>query len=99
MVPPARWSIHETAPAAYGWVTVKNSNVVTMFDVERDESAGRSMCRWKAGSSDDAAALLLAKAGLDFEQLKAAGAHAGFPAGDASRRDVLGRGRRTEANR
>ncbi|HQZ61143.1 MAG TPA: peptidase M20, partial [Dokdonella sp.] len=28
--------VHETAPASYGWATVKNSNTNTMFDVVRD---------------------------------------------------------------
>jgi Zn-dependent M28 family amino/carboxypeptidase len=29
--------IHETAPASYGWDTVKNSNTATMFDIVRDK--------------------------------------------------------------
>jgi Zn-dependent M28 family amino/carboxypeptidase len=29
--------IHETAPASYGWETVKNSNTATMFDIVRDK--------------------------------------------------------------
>jgi hypothetical protein len=31
--------IHETAPASYGWNTVKNSNTNTMFDIVRDKPA------------------------------------------------------------
>jgi Zn-dependent M28 family amino/carboxypeptidase len=29
--------VHETAPASYGWDTVKNSNTATMFDIVRDK--------------------------------------------------------------
>ena len=32
--------IHETAPASYGWATVKNSNTNTMFDIVRANPAG-----------------------------------------------------------
>ena len=42
--------VHETAPASYGWATVKNSNTNTMFDIVRDDPAGAHR-RWKAGSS------------------------------------------------
>ena len=31
--------VHETAPAAYGWATVKNSNTNTMFDIVRPNPA------------------------------------------------------------
>ena len=31
--------VHETAPASYGWATVKNSNTNTMFDIVRDNPA------------------------------------------------------------
>ncbi|HWL41244.1 MAG TPA: hypothetical protein VNO75_13525, partial [Gemmatimonadaceae bacterium] len=31
--------IHETAPASYGWATVKNSNTNTMFDIVRANPA------------------------------------------------------------
>ena len=31
--------IHETAPASYGWATVKNSNTNTMFDIVRQDPA------------------------------------------------------------
>jgi PA domain len=29
--------VHETAPASYGWATVKNSNTNAMFDIVRDK--------------------------------------------------------------
>jgi Zn-dependent M28 family amino/carboxypeptidase len=32
--------VHETAPASYGWNTVKNSNTNTMFDIVRADPAG-----------------------------------------------------------
>ena len=31
--------IHESAPASYGWATVKNSNTITMFDIVRSNPA------------------------------------------------------------
>ena len=31
--------IHETAPASYGWATVRNSNTATMFDIVRSDQA------------------------------------------------------------
>ena len=31
--------VHETAPASYGWKTVKNSNTNTMFDIVRQNPA------------------------------------------------------------
>ena len=31
--------VHETAPASYGWATVKNSNTNTMFDIVRANPA------------------------------------------------------------
>ena len=31
--------VHETAPASYGWATVKNSNTNVMFDIVRKEPA------------------------------------------------------------
>lgn len=31
--------VHETAPASYGWATVKNSNTNTMFDIVRSNPA------------------------------------------------------------
>ena len=61
--------IHETAPAAYGWATVKNSNAATMFDVVRTDPAAYH-APVEGWIQRDAAALLLARAGLDYEQLK-----------------------------
>ncbi|MBI1408225.1 MAG: M28 family peptidase [Caulobacter sp.] len=58
--------VHETAPASYGWATVKNSNTNTMFDIVRKDP--------KADHTDlegwitrDTAVSLFKAAGLDFE--------------------------------
>lgn len=61
--------VHETAPASYGWATVKNSNTNTMFDVVRDEpgSAHPTMEGW---IQRDLAVSLFKSAGLDFDKLK-----------------------------
>jgi Zn-dependent M28 family amino/carboxypeptidase len=61
--------VHETAPASYGWDTVKNSNTNTMFDVVRDhpESVHPKLEGW---IQRDLAVDLLKSAGLDFDVLK-----------------------------
>jgi Zn-dependent M28 family amino/carboxypeptidase len=63
--------IHETAPASYGWATVKNSNTNTMFDIVRQDpaSAHSPMEGW---IQRDVAAELFKASGLDFEAMKAA---------------------------
>ncbi|HMA11124.1 MAG TPA: M28 family peptidase [Steroidobacteraceae bacterium] len=62
--------IHETAPASYGWETVKNSNTGPVFDVQR-ANPREVHVPLEGWIQRDAAALLLQKAGLDFEKLKA----------------------------
>ena len=62
--------IHETAPAAYGWETVKNSNTGPVFDVQRDDPRAAHV-PLEGWIQRDAAALLLQKAGLKFDELKA----------------------------
>src|SRR5687768_42927 len=61
--------VHETAPASYGWATVKNSNTNTMFDVVRDQpsSVHPKMEGW---IQRDFAVELFKNAGLDFDALK-----------------------------
>ena len=61
--------VHETAPASYGWDTVKNSNTNTMFDIVRDhpESVHPKLEGW---IQRDLAVDLLKSAGLDFDTLK-----------------------------
>jgi Zn-dependent M28 family amino/carboxypeptidase len=61
--------VHETAPASYGWATVKNSNTNTMFDVVRDNPAG-SHPALEGWIQRDFAAALFTQAGLDFDALK-----------------------------
>ncbi|PNS08983.1 M28 family metallopeptidase [Solilutibacter silvestris] len=61
--------VHETAPASYGWATVKNSNTNTMFDVVRDHPAAVHP-RLEGWIQRDVAVDLLKRAGLDFNALK-----------------------------
>lgn len=61
--------IHETAPASYGWATVKNSNTNEIFDVIRkDPSTGHAPL--EGWVQRDQAVAMLAAAGLDFDALK-----------------------------
>lgn len=62
--------IHETAPASYGWNTVKNSNTNTMFDIVRQEPS-KSHPPMEGWIQRDVAVDLFKTAGLDFEALKA----------------------------
>jgi Zn-dependent M28 family amino/carboxypeptidase len=61
--------VHETAPASYGWNTVKNSNTNVMFDIVRKEP-GKSHPAMEAWVQRDVAVDLFKQAGLDFEALK-----------------------------
>jgi Zn-dependent M28 family amino/carboxypeptidase len=61
--------VHETAPASYGWATVKNSNTNTMFDIVRANPAEVHPLLEGWIQRDDAVRLLTA-AGQDFEALK-----------------------------
>ena len=61
--------VHETAPASYGWATVKNSNTNTMFDIVRDNPSATHP-KIEAWIQRDLAVSLLKSAGLDFETLK-----------------------------
>jgi Zn-dependent M28 family amino/carboxypeptidase len=63
--------IHETAPASYGWNTVKNSNTNTMFDIVRQNPAAEHP-PLEAWIQRDLAQKIFAASGLDFEQMKAA---------------------------
>ncbi|CAN5305012.1 M28 family metallopeptidase [soil metagenome] len=63
--------VHETAPAAYGWNTVKNSNGATMFDIVRKEPA-KSHPNLEAWIQRDVAVELFKASGLDFDALKTA---------------------------
>jgi Zn-dependent M28 family amino/carboxypeptidase len=61
--------IHETAPASYGWATVKNSNTNAMFDIVRDKpsSVHPELEGW---IQRDLAVQMFKHAGLDFDALK-----------------------------
>ena len=71
--------VHETAPASYGWATVKNSNTNDMFDVVRDDprSAHPTIEGW---IQRDFAADLFKRAGLDYDALKKKAQARGFTA-------------------
>lgn len=61
--------IHETAPASYGWETVKNSNTDAVLDIIRTDpkAAHAPLEGW---IQRDATVELFKKAGLDFEAAK-----------------------------
>ena len=63
--------VHETAPASYGWNTVKNSNDNAQFDIVRDDpkAAHTAMEAW---IQHDLAVTLFRNAGLDYEACKKA---------------------------
>jgi Zn-dependent M28 family amino/carboxypeptidase len=61
--------IHETAPASYGWATVKNSNTNTMFDIVRNKPASVHP-KIEGWIQRDLAVQMFKHAGLDFERLK-----------------------------
>jgi Zn-dependent M28 family amino/carboxypeptidase len=61
--------VHETAPASYGWATVKNSNTNTMFDIVRQNPA-EVHPPLEAWIQRDVAVALLKSAGQDYEALK-----------------------------
>ncbi len=61
--------VHETAPASYGWATVKNSNTNVMFDIVRKEPT-KSHPSLEGWIQRDVAVDLFKKSGLDFDALK-----------------------------
>jgi Zn-dependent M28 family amino/carboxypeptidase len=61
--------VHETAPASYGWATVKNSNTNTMFDIVRKDAAAAHVPLEGWIQRDQAVALFRAS-GLDFDEAK-----------------------------
>ncbi len=61
--------VHETAPASYGWATVKNSNTNTMFDIVRANPSEVHPPLEGWVQRDDAVRLFQA-VGQDFEALK-----------------------------
>jgi len=82
--------IHETAPASYGWATVKNSNTNAMFDIVRANPKAEHppMEGW---IQRELAARLFADSGLDIEAMKAAARRKDFkPVTLKARIDVRG---------
>ncbi len=69
--------VHETAPAAYGWNTVKNSNSNAQFDIVR-EDATKAHPLLQGWIQRDLAVDLFAKSGLDFEAMKKSAQSADF---------------------
>ncbi|PTT75997.1 peptidase M20, partial [Pseudomonas sp. HMWF010] len=63
--------VHETAPASYGWATVKNSNTNTMFDIVRKEPTKQHPAL-EGWIQRDTAVELFKAAGLDFDAAKKA---------------------------
>jgi Zn-dependent M28 family amino/carboxypeptidase len=63
--------VHETAPAAYGWATVKNSNANAQFDIVK-RSPGSDHPLLQGWIQRDVAVDLFRRSGLDFEALKKA---------------------------
>jgi len=61
--------VHETAPASYGWATVKNSNTNVMYDIVRKNPA-EAHAPVEAWIQRDLAADLFKRGGQDFEALK-----------------------------
>jgi len=69
--------VHETAPAAYGWPTVKNSNTNPQFDIVRsDPKAAHTPL--EAWIQRDLAVKLFADSGLDFDAMRRAAQRSDF---------------------
>ncbi|MEO8748706.1 MAG: M28 family metallopeptidase, partial [Rhodanobacter sp.] len=61
--------VHETAPASYGWATVRNSNASAMFDIVRSNPRAEHP-QLEGWIQRDLAVSMLKQAGLDFGTLK-----------------------------
>ncbi|HEU4670366.1 MAG TPA: peptidase M20, partial [Dyella sp.] len=61
--------IHETAPASYGWPTVKNSNTNAQFDIVR-EHPSEAHSKVEGWIQRDLAVTMFKDAGLDFDAMK-----------------------------
>ena len=61
--------IHETAPASYGWPTVKNSNTNAVFDIIRTDPA-KAHAPLEGWIQHDPTVRLFKAAGLDYDALK-----------------------------
>ncbi|HBK47336.1 MAG TPA: peptidase M20 [Xanthomonadaceae bacterium] len=71
--------VHETAPAAYGWNTVRSSGLSPVFDIERSDAEARAQHVPARGWMQRALAVsLFERAGLDFEAAKRSAQRADF---------------------
>ncbi|AVY68284.1 M28 family metallopeptidase [Xanthomonas translucens] len=71
--------VHETAPAAYGWATVKSSGLSPLLDIERSDAQARAQHVPVHGWMQRALAVsLFQRAGLDFEAEKKRAQRADF---------------------
>ncbi len=61
--------VHETAPASYGWATVKNSNTAAIMDIVRDKPTDVHP-QLEAWIQRDVAVDLFKRAGLNFDAEK-----------------------------
>jgi Zn-dependent M28 family amino/carboxypeptidase len=69
--------VHETAPASYGWATVKNSNTNVMYDIVR-KNPSQAHAPVEGWIQRDLAKTLFQRAGLDFDKLKTKAQGRGF---------------------
>ena len=69
--------VHETAPAAYGWDTVRSSGLSPLFDIPREDAA-REHTLLRGWMQRALAESLFDAAGLDFGREKAGAQTAGF---------------------
>ena len=81
--------VHETAPASYGWPTVKNSNTNVMYDIVRKEPR-KAHAPMEAWIQRDLVADMFKRAGLDFEAAKKQAQIARLQAGRAEGHDAVG---------
>ena len=90
--------IHETAPASYGWATVKNSNTNEMFDVIRKDPP-KDHAPLEAWIQRDSAAALFKARRPRLRRPEEAGPDARLQAGRAEGRELLDRLRGRRARR
>lgn len=69
--------VHETAPAAYGWATVRASGLSPVFDIERSD-ASTHHTHLRGWMQRDLAVSLFRRAGRDFEAEKKRAQTRGF---------------------
>lgn len=71
--------VHETAPAAYGWATVRSSGTSPLFDIQRgQEDAMRQHTPLRGWMQRSLAEAIFADAGLDFDAEKRRAMRADF---------------------